>query len=598
MASTIGSGWSGDSETVPNIGAGCNGGGPCTNPDATLTVYIECDYFGSETTWELIEQGVGVVASGGPYTNYEIVNVDVPVCSTSCYDFVIYDSYGDGLYDPGGYVIYYEGELVVSTLGIGFEGDSETVADIGAGCGGGDENYPGACCIGVPGDNSCVVTTEACCEYVDGLFHGYGTDCGEVQVEFVSADFNTGLPADWTVVDDVGNFIWVTNDVSGRTNYAGGDGLCMVSDADEYSGSGLDYDTSLITPAFSVLSGCTLEFDSAYNYLSSEQAEVNITINGGTSWINLLTWMEDHDAYGPGEHVVLDLSAYVGETAQIAFRHVGNGWDWYYEVDNVLISAWVIEDDPCLWPTLDIKPGSCPNSFNRGSNGVMPVALAADSEFDAYAVNISTLSIARADGIGGSIGPHEGPPGPHTVVDDAATPFVGEMCDCHELGGDGIPDVKMKFKTADLVEALQMNDFAGGALVELVLTGNMLDGRPFRASDCVRLVPPGTPPGMLTFQSNNGGAWVDISPLDDQLDGGGFAGFFRSYPQGTLVTITASPSHKGKTFKRWVVDGIPQPVGIPTITRTVTGVNHTLVAKYRSSGLDPFPDQQNTPLLP
>ena len=40
---------------------------PCTNPDAIITVEIMTDSYGYETTWELVEQGVGVVASGGPY---------------------------------------------------------------------------------------------------------------------------------------------------------------------------------------------------------------------------------------------------------------------------------------------------------------------------------------------------------------------------------------------------------------------------------------------------------------------------------------------------------------------------------------------------
>ena len=36
-----------------------------------------------------------------------------------------------------------------------------------------------------------------------------------------------------------------------------------------------------------------------------------------------------------------------------------------------------------------------------------------------------------------------------------ATPFLGELCDCHELTGDGIMDLSMKFKSADVVDALE-----------------------------------------------------------------------------------------------------------------------------------------------
>jgi len=74
---------------------------------------------------------------------------------------------------------------------------------------------------------------------------------------------------------------------------------------------------------------------------------------------------------------------------------------------------------------------------------------------------------------------------------DAATPFEGELCDCHELGGDGILDLSMKFRTQEVVESLELGDLADGAFVELEVSGTLLDGTEFAASDCIRLVPPG-----------------------------------------------------------------------------------------------------------
>jgi hypothetical protein len=216
---------------------------------------------------------------------------------------------------------------------------------------------------------------------------------------------------------------------------------------------------------------------------------------------------------------------------------------------------------------LDIKPGSCPNSWNRGSNGVLPVALTGSETFDVTEIDISTLQISRADGMGGSVGPNEGPPGPHTVVDDVATPFPGELCDCHEELGDGIPDLMMHFRTQEVVDALDMGDFMPGALVELVVSGLLLDATEFSASDCVRLVPPGTPPGQVFMTSNLTGAWVDVAPLDNTLDGGGFANFTRTYPQLTVLTLTAPESHLGRAFVGWRINGGPlvtEP-GIPLV---------------------------------
>ncbi|MCP4643074.1 MAG: hypothetical protein GY851_21690, partial [bacterium] len=109
--------------------------GPCTAPDATITIDILTDNYPSETTWELVEDGVGVVASGGPYSTpgvHEVTVVDV--CADKCYTFTIFDSFGDGIccaYGNGSYEIFYEGGSVATG---GVFGASETVTNIGGGC--------------------------------------------------------------------------------------------------------------------------------------------------------------------------------------------------------------------------------------------------------------------------------------------------------------------------------------------------------------------------------------------------------------------------------------------------------------------------------
>lgn len=231
-----------------------------------------------------------------------------------------------------------------------------------------------------------------------------------------------------------------------------------------------------------------------------------------------------------------------------------------------------------LAASLDIKPGGCPNSFNPNSHGVLPVALVGSEELDVTQVDIASLRLARADGTGESVAPLEGPPGPHTEVADVSTPFEGETCGCHKLAGDGILDLESKFESDAVVTALGLDVAPPGALVELVLTGELLDGTSFTASDCVRLVPPGTPGAELRVTTIPRG-WVQISPLDLALDGGGFGAFERTYPVGTNVTLLAAEL-QGQPFVAWEVEGVRQKLGERTLQYHVKAAHAELRAIY------------------
>ena len=72
----------------------------------TVSIDIFTDQYGSETTWELKENGI-VITSGGPYANVSAAQPTqyATLSSNTCYSFYIYDSYGDGIFAPGGYTV-------------------------------------------------------------------------------------------------------------------------------------------------------------------------------------------------------------------------------------------------------------------------------------------------------------------------------------------------------------------------------------------------------------------------------------------------------------------------------------------------------------
>ena len=137
------------------------------------------------------------------------------------------------------------------------------------------------------------------------------------------------------------------------------------------------------------------------------------------------------------------------------------------DIGTYLVRIFEIEVD------IDIKPGSCPNPINTESKGVLPVAILGTADFDVNDVDLSTVQL-------------EGVSPLRSNLEDVATPFDGELCECHELGSDGSEDLTLKFDTQAIVDALgPVND---GDEVVLTLTGELLDGTPIEGEDCAVVI--------------------------------------------------------------------------------------------------------------
>ncbi|MCK5699030.1 MAG: hypothetical protein KAH93_04220, partial [Candidatus Aenigmarchaeota archaeon] len=70
--------------------------------------------------------------------------------------------------------------------------------------------------------------------------------------------------------------------------------------------------------------------------------------------------------------------------------------------------------------------------------------------------------------------------------EDVATPFEGELCDCHDLNGDGFMDLTLKFDTQDVVAMNLLT--LGGETIPLTITGNLKEeegGTAIEGQDCV-----------------------------------------------------------------------------------------------------------------
>lgn len=181
--------------------------------------------------------------------------------------------------------------------------------------------------------------------------------------------------------------------------------------------------------------------------------------------------------------------------------------DWFEEFSTVIVDQQNIDGSwsGCNWgnPTLctvwalltlekitppppvvdvyvDIKPGSCPNPLNTGKKGVIPVAILGTEDFDVTTIDPATIQITM-EGLEVGVSPLR------WNLEDVATPFEGELCDCHDLDGDGYMDLTLKFEAQEVVNTLTLEDYAGET-IPLTINGNLMEefsGTQFEGQDCM-----------------------------------------------------------------------------------------------------------------
>ena len=151
----------------------------------------------------------------------------------------------------------------------------------------------------------------------------------------------------------------------------------------------------------------------------------------------------------------------------------------------------ILRTSPVVSAMLDIKPGGCPNPFSTrlfefpaGSNprkgGVLPVAVLGSQTFDVSQIDVSTLRLEGVQPLMLGGGPK--------LEDVAAVLADNSDCACMDDGPDGFIDLKMKFLGQEIAAAVPMR--ARGEERVLTLTGELLDGTWFEATDCVVFVGP------------------------------------------------------------------------------------------------------------
>jgi hypothetical protein len=134
---------------------------------------------------------------------------------------------------------------------------------------------------------------------------------------------------------------------------------------------------------------------------------------------------------------------------------------------------------------VDIKPGSCPHTFRLPQEivdmrGELPVAILGIPKFDVTQIDPATVVMTR-EGYEDRL-----LPAVRWAYEDVATPYEGELCGCHDLNGDGLKDLTVKFSRKELAKLLNLYEEAGNT-IPLTLTGRRYDGSAFTGKDCLRI---------------------------------------------------------------------------------------------------------------
>ncbi len=135
---------------------------------------------------------------------------------------------------------------------------------------------------------------------------------------------------------------------------------------------------------------------------------------------------------------------------------------------------------------LDILPGECPNKLNPRRARTVRMAVLGTPTFEPWRINTTSLTLRRADGIGGVVRPIQRRSGTAVRFADVSRPSDGDLCGCN-LGRDGIPDLVLSYSKRELMDILKLDSSPRDRPTRLVFSGELLDGSPLSAVDCVAI---------------------------------------------------------------------------------------------------------------
>lgn len=463
----------------------------------------------------------------------------------------------------------------------------------------------GACCFS---DGSCSILTSGDCATAGGSYQGDNTDCGQVVYTAQTCTKN------WEEISTVGTALNLGDDdfadvpLGFTFNFFGVDYTSVKVGSNGYmtfGPDGTDFSNDVIPDTFDPNLLIAPLWDD-FNPSAGGQVYAATTGPSVGNRAFIAQW-QDVPQFGGSDANTFEGILFENQNV-ISFRYLQvtpeattddytigleneDGTDGVsFSGDQAVAGACFeflpdVLNSPCALPLqVDIVPESCPNPFNAVSRGAVWVSIAGSASFDVNDIDVHTVYLTRADGVGAGVSPFEGPPGPFTVYEDSVTPFYGASSNCHELGPDGYTDVSMRFHNQRIQEFLQLDTFTPGEQVEVRLSGFTTSGAWFEGLDTITIAAPPLTQN-LDIVSNFPDAWVQVTPSDDVADDHGWTPFNRAFAYGENVTLTADTSwifdgDYAVNFKAWRVNGQLVSQG-DEVLNLVMDDNYRVEAVYR-----------------
>ncbi len=214
--------------------------------------------------------------------------------------------------------------------------------------------------------------------------------------------FDNGIHPGWQVIDGgegIGSAAnWTTRNPCQRKGQAPLGAPWMMVDSD-CAGPGDSQDEQLISPPIdaSACAGVQISFVNQFRSFGTEIGDVDVSVDGGSTWTNVLRLQGFDDGYPSPVERRLDVSALAaGSAFRVRFYYRSAHFDWWWAVDDFSVAC---SAQPARLPALSLVQSDAPDPATVGQPLRYDLVVSNSGAYSATGVTISdTLPLSVAFG--------------------------------------------------------------------------------------------------------------------------------------------------------------------------------------------------------